>query len=139
MSRRTTCALGAGGSSLLLVSWAGDLKMLAPFLFLGANKNAKNFWGDCEMKKIKNYVGLFFVLITLFFCNSSIAMILDSSIITVYGSGSINTIGGSGQIDKLLNLPIGSNFGTGTRLRCFFIILSNIKQPVINFRELNSG
>ena len=29
--------------------------------------------------------------------------------------------------------------GTGTRLGCFFIVFSNIKQPVINFRELNIG
>ena len=39
MSRRTSCALGASGLSLLLRRWALDLKMLAPFLFLGARLN----------------------------------------------------------------------------------------------------
>ena len=35
---RCASALGAGGLSLLLTSWALDLKMLAPFFILGGNK-----------------------------------------------------------------------------------------------------
>ena len=35
---RCASALGASGLSLLPTSWAGDLKMLAPFLFFGAER-----------------------------------------------------------------------------------------------------
>jgi hypothetical protein len=41
VSRRTSCALGASGLSLLLRRWALDLKMLAPFLFLGGRSQCR--------------------------------------------------------------------------------------------------
>ena len=50
MSRAREC-FGAGGLSFLLDSWTGDLKMLAPFLFLGGALEGE------EMKKCRFCLG----------------------------------------------------------------------------------